>query len=461
MPNTDVYSDPQPPQTHEQPGEQQVESKVNAPTRGRLLLPGLMATALWIGGLRLQAGIGPAEFFPYALPLLGWYLLAALLIALALGYLSRPRAGLRWGLVIVIGLTPAAVLAGVLLSSYGYPDWWYALLGLILAGSGWVMALRLRRVTGRHQWPAVATALLLAGGFVTVNQHLYVSPTLWYAADYAETEATQASGNLSNAAVEKLLFSQPARVEQALAEVGPRELGPSAYFVGFAGYAEEKVFAEEIRFAAEVLDRRYGSGQRSLLLLNDVRDRESTPIASVSTLRSALAGLGKKMNKEQDLLILALSSHGSKNAQLAVSNGDVPLQQLSANDLRGALDHAGIRWRLLIVSACYAGSFIDTLADEHTAIITAAAPDRTSFGCSNDRDLTYFGEAFYRDALPGASSVREAFSEAVELVTERELEINVTPSQPVADFGAQIEEKLAAMERDNVARRSSRIVTSR
>ena len=43
-------------------------------------------------------------------------------------------------------------------------------------------------------------------------------------------------------------------------------------------------------------------------------------------------------------------------------------------------------------------------------LITAAAADKTSFGCSDDRDLTYFGEAFYRDALPKAKNLQEAFA---------------------------------------------------
>jgi hypothetical protein len=50
----------------------------------------------------------------------------------------------------------------------------------------------------------------------------------------------------------------------------------------------------------------------------------------------------------------------------------------------------------------------------------AAAADRTSFGCSNDSDLTYFGEAFYRDALPGARSMRAAFESAKAAIAARE-----------------------------------------
>jgi hypothetical protein len=96
--------------------------------------------------------------------------------------------------------------------------------------------------------------------------------------------------------------------------------------------------------------------------------------------------------------------------------------------------------------ACYAGGFIESLRNPQTIIITAAAAaDRTSFGCSNDRDLTYFGEAFYRDALPNARTLREAFDTAKAAIAAREQREHITPSDPQAYFGTDMEAKLAAM----------------
>jgi hypothetical protein len=109
------------------------------------------------------------------------------------------------------------------------------------------------------------------------------------------------------------------------------------------------------------------------------------------------------------------------------------------------LHESGIQWRVIIISACFAGGFIDSLRDPQTIIITASAADRTSFGCSNDRDLTYFGEAFYRDALPAAHSLRDAFDTAKGAIALRERREHVEASNPQAYFGARIEAKLAAM----------------
>src|SRR5687767_8319149 len=60
------------------------------------------------------------------------------------------------------------------------------------------------------------------------------------------------------------------------------------FFVGFAGYGEERVFAEEIKLASRIVGEKYGSAQRSVLLLNDRRDRTSWPLASASSLRYSL-----------------------------------------------------------------------------------------------------------------------------------------------------------------------------
>ncbi|MGI9328033.1 MAG: C13 family peptidase [Pseudomonadales bacterium] len=408
------------------------------PSPTRVLLLAVFAGLLWLGSMRWVAG-AHAEFYPFELPTLGWYCLAALLVALCLARVTRPNIGLGWGSVLVLVMVPGAILAAILLEE----PTWYAAQPLIYAIALGLAALflfaRTRSLCGRIQWRAVVSALALIGGFLWLNHALYLAPTLWYGVD---ADDVGSNARYDNAALESLLFNQAAKIDTALTQLGPRHPGSNAFFLGFAGYAEEKVFAEEIKFAARVMDQRYGSGQRTLFLLNDARDLVSQPLASTSGLRYAVAGIAKQMHLSEDVLILALSSHGSESAELAVSNNELPMGLLTAGHVRAALDEAAVRWRLLVVSACYAGSFVETLADPNTAIIAAAAPDRTSFGCSNDRELTYFGEAFYRDALPEASNLRSAFDSAVSLVTEREHAIKIEPSNPVAHIGSQIEAKL-------------------
>jgi hypothetical protein len=212
--------------------------------------------------------------------------------------------------------------------------------------------------------------------------------------------------------------------------------------VGFAGVGEQKVFAEEIKLAAKTVGEQFGIVQRSLLLINDRRDLESNPLATATNLQYALSHSAKKMNVDQDILFLSLSSHGSEDPKLSVSNTALPLNNLSGEALAKALNDSGIKWRVVIISACHSGAFIKYLANPKTIIITASAADKTSFGCSDDRDLTYFGEAFYRDALPKSKSLIDAFNAAKGAIQERERKEGVKPSDPQASFGAEIARKL-------------------
>ena len=228
----------------------------------------------------------------------------------------------------------------------------------------------------------------------------------------------------------------------------PAQTGGEAhvYFLGFAGYGDQKVFAEEIKLAARNVGEKYGSAQRSVLLINDRRDLTTYPPATASSLRYALNALAKVMNRDEDVLFLALSSHGWRDATIDVSNEGMEPTALGAVTLADLLAESGIRWKVIVVSACFSGAFVTPLADDHTIVLTAASKHRTSFGCSDTSELTYFGEAFYRDALPVSTQLRAAFETAKLEIRSREKEEEVRASQPQSYFGPLMEEKLRAIE---------------
>src|ERR1700733_9878375 len=61
--------------------------------------------------------------------------------------------------------------------------------------------------------------------------------------------------------------------------------GGDVYFVGFAGYGEQRVFRKEAELAQQVFASRFATGNRSLLLVNDIRDRRSYALATFENLR--------------------------------------------------------------------------------------------------------------------------------------------------------------------------------
>jgi hypothetical protein len=262
-----------------------------------------------------------------------------------------------------------------------------------------------------------------------------------------------ACASLALAAVEAatgdqaLLASQPERVVAAVERLASQEPGVTdVFFVGFAGHGGQSVFRSEATFARDAFARRYGSAERSVLLVNDVRDRESFPLATRTNLRHALRLIGERMDLDQDVLVLVLTSHGTAEEGLEVSNGDLPLASLRPSDLRTALVESAIRWRVVIASACFAGVFIPPLRDASTLIVTAADAKNSSFGCEDDRELTWFGEAFLRDALPQSVSIETAFVRARRIIEQRERAEGVERSRPQLHVGDDIRAKLRELD---------------
>jgi hypothetical protein len=417
---------------------------VNSVPSGNSLHAALIMGAAWLSAWvaidRWQSQPDP-QFFPSGIPLLAWYLLAILGLAALLRWWARPAPAFGPALALAMGVVPVPLLFTSLVAAYLDPSW--------VLGGGLVVAVYtllylargLHAVTGYTQRAAACAGFVFIVGFSWLTDTLDVIPDVW-----APLETQAAAPSDAGADGEALLFGQAGRIDEALSAVGhdtsPR---PKAYFLGFAGVGDEKVFAQEIGLASRVLGERYDMAARKLLLLNDQRDLERAPLATVSGLKYALRGLGSRMNVDRDVLFLSISSHGADDPAIMVSNSQLPLQDLTDDDLADALHESGIKWRVIIISACYAGGFIEHLRDPQTIVITASAADRTSFGCSNDRDLTYFGEAFYRDALPGAHSLRDAFDTAKSAIAARERREHVDASNPQAYFGKVMEERLASL----------------
>ena len=263
----------------------------------------------------------------------------------------------------------------------------------------------------------------------------------------AQTSASEAAALPAVSPLPALTPAETERIDALIAKF-PVETGEraSVYFLGFAGYGEERVFAEEIKLGARAVGARFGSAPRTLLLINDRRDFETWPLATHRNLQYALGALGRVMDPERDVLFLALSSHGGEGGDIAVSNVNLEPSELDARTLETWLQEAHIRWRVVVVSACFSGAFIDPLANNQTIVITAARRDRTSFGCSDQRDLTYFGEAFYRDALPRTPSLRSAFDVTRREIRQREKAEHMRPSHPQSHFGPVLESKLAELQ---------------
>jgi hypothetical protein len=226
------------------------------------------------------------------------------------------------------------------------------------------------------------------------------------------------------------LAAQPELVDRALASLQPpADTARHLYFVGFAGYGPAAVFKREVVAVQELFNERFGTRGRSVALINHASTVGDVPLASPQNLERVLQHLGRLMDPTRDTLFLFLTSHGER-ALLAVEMPGVQLEHLSPAMLRRMLDRSGVRNSVIVVSACHSGSFIPALASPTRLVIAAARADRTSFGCDDRREWTFFGDAYFNKALREETSFKRAFERAKRLVTQWESSERLTPSLP-------------------------------
>jgi len=246
----------------------------------------------------------------------------------------------------------------------------------------WVIAMTVRSVavaldsSGRARWWRA-----LVGG-------LALSAPLWFAPEIAPNDAwwsvpganNAADPRYPNPASEPVLAAQQKLLDDALSNLEDERPGATdLYFVGFAGDGREDVFRKDVEAAQKVMDERWGTDGRSIALINNPKTLLEVPEATVTNLRETLNEIGATIDAEQDVVMVYLASHGSRDHVLEVSLPPLELAPLTAPVLRGLLDAAGIKWRIVVISACYSGGFIDALKDDYTLVLTASATDRTSF----------------------------------------------------------------------------------
>lgn len=355
----------------------------------------------------------------------------AILLNAALCVLTVIAPGLQW-LAAWQGVDLRLVFLGLC-------AWWLLTvlrIGLhVLAGGGLPVW---RRLAG-----PLLTGLLcvLSWFYLTQERYLYpaIDPAVAAEAANIEPEPPQISGS-----AEQLLYAQPRLLDLALSRIrrGDPER-PELFVLAFGGDGNESVFLNEVEYIEQLFAHRFGAAQRILKLVNSVHTTGRLPLATLTNLKRALLKLRDKMDAN-DILFLYLTSHGSEDHQLFVNLLPLPLDQITPGDLADALREAEIGPRVVLISACYSGGFIEALSDPRALVMTAARHDRPSFGCGAEADITYFGRAFLVEALNEERAFAKAFEIARERVTAREQAEDFEPSRPQINAGTAIGPALEA-----------------
>ncbi len=258
---------------------------------------------------------------------------------------------------------------------------------------------------------------------------------------------------------EQAFYAQNRLLNQSLEQIKFGEFADTHwYFMGVAGASYQDVFKLEIERIREQFDTRFGTYGRSIALINNPATRTEVPLASKTSMDLALQRMGSQMNRESDVLFLYMTSHGLSN-QFEMENAPIDLDDVDPKWLRQTLDKSGIRWKVIVISACYSGSFIPALQSPDTLIITASAADRDSFGCSSESDYTYFGRAFFDQAMREKSSLKAAFDEAASTIATWEQAQGFPASEPQWVMGKNMELMLPQLEQRLFPQKGAQAVT--
>ncbi|HVY90434.1 MAG TPA: C13 family peptidase, partial [Hyphomonadaceae bacterium] len=208
----------------------------------------------------------------------------------------------------------------------------------------------------------------------------------------------------------------------ALSNIPAQRPGVVDTYVLVASLWNDPVFENEAKEAAAILARRYDAQERTIILSagRGAGLPRAYPAATPDNFQAALGKIGATIDPNEDLVVVFVTSHGAPDGAVALQEKGRMGGALRALPLRDAFAQAGIRNKVVIVSACFSGYFILPFSDDNTVVLTAAAADKTSFGCEPQRDWTFFGDALFNHALRGGQNLVDGFDEALVTISKWE-----------------------------------------
>ena len=296
-----------------------------------------------------------------------------------------------------------------------------------------------------HKLTALLAALILALGAPAVPQtapaaplpprHVLPWPALGTGDTPAMVSASLALGpELNRGGSARELLADRRALDAALENLRPQQPGTVEAYVVSVALDSDPVFGREAREAGRVLARRYGADGRTITLAGPIGRGDTLPKGSPTSLTLVLAHIAELMDPAEDVLVLYTTSHGAPEG-LAYHYGDSGYGLVSPLRLRSVLAELGIQRRIVLLSACYSGVFEPYIAGPDTVLVTAAAADRTSFGCRAENDWTFFGDALVNNALRKPTPLASAVEEARAAIAGWEASLALDASQPRMSIG--------------------------
>ena len=415
---------------------------------------------------------GPARFYPQAIAA-GWFSVAALALAcwstrfaasveridapdahdaprdaLHATTAASPDAASLFALALLAALIINTLTSAIYIPLYrsdvfaGDGDWgtvqW--LLQWLAWGAGAVWALaanvalltRVVRHVNADANTTISTSTLVNGNVIAVALlmsataiQLWATPVPFWYPDEAQGEREKSAARAVSSHLKPANLLKQAGVFEAALKALPAERPGvvDTYVITYSPYASEDVFLKESEVVTGVMAARFGTGARTLRLVNHASTVATLPWATPENLQAAIAHVGSLMNPAEDLLFIHFASHGGSDGQLESRFWPLQIGNLGAAEVRTWLDDAGVSTRIISVSACYSGGWVPALKSPDTLVMTASDAEHTSYGCGAKSELTYFTRAVFAEQLAVSTrSFEKALAAARPIIEAREIE---------------------------------------
>lgn len=209
---------------------------------------------------------------------------------------------------------------------------------------------------------------------------------------------------------------------------------PQRMFVFSWGMFGDPVFDRDVVTFNRAFSAAYGAPTQAWMFGANARQLTRPTIENTSL---ALSNMAQQARDGEDLVVVMLTSHGSPDVVALQTDQGGPIVSVNADQLAGLLAPLRNDLQILILQSCFSGSLIDELQSPNRIIMTAAAADRSTFGCNPDSDNTWFIKSLNR-AMAQGGSWQQVFATTQNLVATDEAAQGVRPSNPQSFVGGNM-----------------------
>jgi hypothetical protein len=261
------------------------------------------------------------------------------------------------------------------------------------------------------------------------TRYLSVLSALWVTIALigcAELSPSDPDAQRQSAALQQ---QQDAQAVQAASQATGRRV----WFAGFAMNSTSTAFQNDM----ELVSRRLSELGGPVLKYENSDGRQTGklrfPFATPATLAEALQQISSHAGPD-DIVVVFISTHGNRKI-LSVNVAHQEFKPMTATQLSAALAPLGNRPTVVILAACFSGSFLPELQAERRIVITSASGERASFGCQADSRNTFFTEELFANDFDASKSLSQMMAGAKVRVSRREHALNFPNSEPQMSVG--------------------------